>query len=135
MLELSPQPEVLIPLIPEAEFCFTVKSVGINDATMPFIGSLELEGLRRGMNSLITSYQDLVLWLDLGASINAIQYDPPLISLYRQTPTIEDVDGTRFASEREHGKTDGRDPGRVGDDRAQHELPPAHHPPHHRAIH
>lgn len=33
MLDLAPHPETLIPLIPEAEFCFTVKSVGLNDAS------------------------------------------------------------------------------------------------------
>ena len=31
-LELLPAPEAVIPLIPEAEFCFTVKAIGIEDA-------------------------------------------------------------------------------------------------------
>ncbi len=33
MLELSPVPEELIPLIPEAELCFTVKAVGVMDGS------------------------------------------------------------------------------------------------------
>jgi len=32
ILELLPIPEAVIPLIPEAEFCFTVKAIGIEDA-------------------------------------------------------------------------------------------------------
>jgi hypothetical protein len=33
MLELVPSPEQVIPLLPEAELCFTVKAVGLDDAT------------------------------------------------------------------------------------------------------
>ncbi len=33
MLELVDQPEVVIPLIPEAELCFTVKAVGLSDGS------------------------------------------------------------------------------------------------------
>lgn len=33
LLELSPHPESLIPLLPEAEFCFTLKAVGLTDAS------------------------------------------------------------------------------------------------------
>ena len=33
LLELSPNPESLIPLLPEAEFCFTLKGVGLTDAS------------------------------------------------------------------------------------------------------
>lgn len=33
LLELSPNPESLIPLLPEAEFCFTLKAVGLTDAS------------------------------------------------------------------------------------------------------
>jgi hypothetical protein len=32
-LELCPEPEALVPLIPEAELCFTVKAIGIDDAS------------------------------------------------------------------------------------------------------
>ena len=32
ILELLPAPEAVIPLIPEAELCFTVKAIGIEDA-------------------------------------------------------------------------------------------------------
>ena len=32
LLELTPQPEALIPRLPEAEFCFTLKAIGIADA-------------------------------------------------------------------------------------------------------
>ncbi|MBW2314178.1 MAG: hypothetical protein JRH10_08310 [Deltaproteobacteria bacterium] len=32
LLDLVPQPEAVIPLIPEAEFCFTVKAIGPNQA-------------------------------------------------------------------------------------------------------
>ncbi len=33
MLELTPEPEALIPLLPEAELCFTVKEAGLSDAS------------------------------------------------------------------------------------------------------
>ncbi|HEY5656697.1 MAG TPA: DUF6178 family protein [Myxococcota bacterium] len=33
VLGLLPEPEAVIPLIPEAEFCFTVKAVGLDDAS------------------------------------------------------------------------------------------------------
>ncbi|MBW2272878.1 MAG: hypothetical protein JRG96_06380 [Deltaproteobacteria bacterium] len=33
ILELTPEPEAVIPLIPEAELCFTVKATGISDAS------------------------------------------------------------------------------------------------------
>ena len=33
LLELTPVPELVIPLIPEAELCFTVKAVGLADAS------------------------------------------------------------------------------------------------------
>jgi hypothetical protein len=33
LLDLAPQPEALIPLLPEAELCFTVKAVGLESAT------------------------------------------------------------------------------------------------------
>ena len=33
MLELLPAPEAVIPLLPEAELCFTVKSVGTDDSS------------------------------------------------------------------------------------------------------
>ncbi len=32
LLDLTPEPEALIPRMPEAELCFTVKAVGIHDA-------------------------------------------------------------------------------------------------------
>jgi hypothetical protein len=33
ILELTPQPEQVIPLLPEAELCFTVKALGLSDAS------------------------------------------------------------------------------------------------------
>lgn len=33
LLELSEQPEALVPLIPEAELCFTCKAIGVEDAS------------------------------------------------------------------------------------------------------
>jgi hypothetical protein len=33
LLDLAPEPEALIPLLPEAELCFTVKAVGLESAT------------------------------------------------------------------------------------------------------
>ena len=33
MIELLPDPEAVIPLIPEAEFCYTCRSIGLEDAS------------------------------------------------------------------------------------------------------
>lgn len=52
VLELAPQPEEVIPLLPEAEFCFTAKAVGLWDAgwilehgtPAQLVTSLDLDG-------------------------------------------------------------------------------------------
>ena len=33
MIDLLPKPEVVIPLLPEAEFCYTCRSIGLNDSS------------------------------------------------------------------------------------------------------
>lgn len=63
MLELVDQPEALIPLIPEAELCFTVKAVGLTD------GSWILE---YATNDQIVACADLDSWKGIVPDLDSL---------------------------------------------------------------
>ena len=93
ILELLPIPEAVIPLIPEAEFCFTVKAIGIEDAAWvleyatqeQIVACVDLDG----WTGTVADRVAIDLWLDALAmttddtflrSVRAL--DPELVVLY-----------------------------------------------------
>jgi len=93
ILELLPVPEDVIPLIPEAEFCFTVKAIGVEDAAWildhatqeQFVACVDLDGWR----GTVADRAAIDRWLDTLAmttdraflrSIRAL--DPELVVLF-----------------------------------------------------
>jgi len=93
LLELAPAPEHLIPLLPEAEFCFTVKASGLESATWileyatpeQVVASLDLDA----WSGHVPDCASLDAWLDALAetsdpallrSLQAI--DPELLVIY-----------------------------------------------------
>lgn len=93
ILELLPIPEDIIPLIPEAEFCFTVKAIGVEDSAWileyatpeQVVACVDLDGWK----GTIADRAAIDLWLDALAmttddsflrSIRAL--DPELVVLY-----------------------------------------------------
>jgi hypothetical protein len=93
LLDLAPAPERLIPVLPEAEFCFTVKAIGIESATWileyatpeQLVASLDLDA----WSGHVPDRAGLDTWLDALAetsdpallrSVDAI--DPELLALY-----------------------------------------------------
>jgi hypothetical protein len=59
VIELLPSPEVVIPLIPEAEFCYTCRSIGLEDASWLLPMATEAQ--------LVTAF-DLDAWTGLSVS-------------------------------------------------------------------
>lgn len=67
LLELAPAPEELIPLLPEAELCFTAKAIGLWDASWilehatpaQLVTSLDLDG----WSGLVPAPENLRSWL------------------------------------------------------------------------
>jgi hypothetical protein len=105
MLELSPQPEALIPLIPEAEFCFTVKSVGLNDASWlmeyatpeQLIACADLDGWK----GMVPDYASLESWLTIIAEAGdetmlraGKAFDPELWVLFLRADVFVDLKPT-----------------------------------------
>jgi hypothetical protein len=93
ILELLPIPEAVIPLIPEAEFCFTAKAIGIEDAAWvleyatpeQIVACVDLDG----WTGTVADRVAIDLWLDALAmttdstflrSIHAL--DPELVVLF-----------------------------------------------------
>jgi len=64
MLELTPEPELIIPLIPEAELCFTVKAVGISDASWV---------MEHATQEQIAACVDLDVWQGLAPSAESFE--------------------------------------------------------------
>jgi hypothetical protein len=64
MLELTPEPEAVIPLIPEAELCFTVKAVGISDASWI---------MEHATPEQISACIDLDVWQGLAPSVGSFE--------------------------------------------------------------
>ena len=64
LLELSPNPESLIPLLPEAEFCFTLKAVGLSDASWM---------IAYASSAQIVAGVDLDAWSGLAPDIDALE--------------------------------------------------------------
>jgi hypothetical protein len=93
VLGLLPQPEAVIPLLPEAELCFTAKAVGLHDAdwilayatSEQILACLDLDA----WSGLLPDRESLGAWLaalgEAGDSIllrTAQSLDPELIVLY-----------------------------------------------------
>ncbi len=64
MLELLPEPEAVIPMIPEAELCFTVKAVGLDDASWI---------LEHASADQLTACADLDAWNGLVPDLESMQ--------------------------------------------------------------
>lgn len=93
MLELLPTPEDVIPLLPEAELCFTVKAIGVEDAGWllahatdeQITACIDLDAWTGGL----PDYHDLDRWLEILSSgdeqalLRAVRtLDPELITLF-----------------------------------------------------
>ncbi|MCZ6782099.1 MAG: DUF6178 family protein [Proteobacteria bacterium] len=93
ILELTPYPEAVIPLLPEAELCFTVKAVGLHDASWileyatqdQIVAAVDLDA----WSGLVPDVSTLDQWIAAFAEANdsallrATQsLDPELIVLY-----------------------------------------------------
>jgi len=93
ILELLPKPEAVIPRIPEAELCFIVKAIGIEDAAWvleyataeQLIACVDLDG----WNGTVADRPAIDRWLDALATtsdhsfLNSIRaLDPELVVLY-----------------------------------------------------
>ncbi len=93
MIELLPNPEAVIPLIPEAEFCYTCRSIGLEDANwlLPMateeqlVACLDLDGWR-GLEVDLTR---LDTWIEALAAtdeetmVRAVQsFDPELVVIF-----------------------------------------------------
>ena len=66
MIELLPDPESVIPLIPEAEFCYTCRSIGLEDANWLLPMATD--------SQLVTGF-DLDVW-------SGLQVDPKRLDLW-----------------------------------------------------
>jgi hypothetical protein len=93
LLQLLPEPERVIPLLPEAELCFTVKAVGLADATWileyatpdQIVACLDLDAWR----GVALERTTLDAWLtalaqtdDEAFAKSALSLDPELLVLY-----------------------------------------------------
>jgi hypothetical protein len=93
ILELLPVPEAVIPLIPEAELCFMVKAIGIEDAAWflehatseQVVACMDLDGWR-GMEAdraAIDRWLDVLAMMPDGAFLRSIRaLDPELVVLF-----------------------------------------------------
>jgi len=93
MLELLPTPEAVIPLIPEAELCFTVKAIGIEDAAWlleyatqeQVVACMDLDGWRGNSanRASIDSWLDTLAMMTGEAFLRSIRaLDPELVVLF-----------------------------------------------------
>jgi hypothetical protein len=93
MLELLPTPEAVIPLIPEAELCFTVKTIGIEDAAWlleyatpeQVVACMDLDGWRgtSADRASIESWLDTLAMTTSEAFLRSIRaLDPELVVLF-----------------------------------------------------
>ncbi len=82
MIELLPNPEAVIPLIPEAEFCYTCRSIGLADAAWL---------LEMATNEQIVASFDLDAW-------SGIQIDPKRLDVWMTAlASVRDEDVLRAA--------------------------------------
>lgn len=93
ILELLPAPEAVIPLIPEAELCFTVKMIGIEDAAWlleyatpeQVVACVDLDGWRgtTADRAAIDRWLDTLAMTTDGAFLRSIRaLDPELVVLF-----------------------------------------------------
>jgi len=93
ILELLPVPEAVIPLIPEAELCFTVKMIGIEDAAWllehatpeQVVACVDLDGWRGTApdRAAIDSWLDTLAMTTDAAFLRSIRaLDPELVVLF-----------------------------------------------------
>ena len=93
ILELLPAPEAVIPLIPEAELCFTVKAIGIEDAAWVLelatpeqvVACMDLDGWRgtAADRAAIDRWIDTLAMMTTGAFLRSIRaLDPELVVLF-----------------------------------------------------
>jgi hypothetical protein len=93
ILELLPVPEAVIPLIPEAELCFTIKAIGIEDAAWlvehatpeQVVACMDLDGWRgtTADRSAIDRWLDTLAMTTDGAFLRSIRaLDPELVVLF-----------------------------------------------------
>jgi hypothetical protein len=93
VLELLPAPEAVIPLIPEADLCFTVKAIGIEDAAWlleyatpeQIVACVDLDGWRgtTADRPAIDRWLDTLAMTTEGAFLRSIRaLDPELVVLF-----------------------------------------------------
>jgi len=93
MLELLPAPEAVIPLIPEAELCFTVKAIGIEDAAWlleyatpeQVVACMDLDGWKGNSadRASIDSWFDTLAMTTSESFLRSIRaLDPELVVLF-----------------------------------------------------
>jgi hypothetical protein len=92
-LELLPAPEAVIPLIPEAELCFTVKAIGIEDAAWMLdhatseqvVACMDLDGWRgtTANRAAIDRWLDTLAMTEPKSFLRSIRaLDPELVVLF-----------------------------------------------------
>lgn len=93
LLELMPEPETLIPLIPEAELCFAVKASGLSDASWilehatpaQIVAGIDLDGWK-GLELDLESVENWMATLAEAGEATLVRaahsLDPELIVLY-----------------------------------------------------
>lgn len=92
-LELLPTPEAVIPLIPEAELCFTVKAIGIEDSAWvldhatpeQIVACVDLDGWRGATadRAAIDRWLDTLAMTDSKSFLRSIRaLDPELVVLF-----------------------------------------------------
>jgi hypothetical protein len=93
LLDLTPMPEQVIPLLPEAELCFSVKAVGLADASWilehatprQIVASIDLDTWRGVERDIQSMDQWLAAFAEAGEETlvrTAQSLDPELIVLY-----------------------------------------------------
>ncbi len=93
LIELAPAPEQLIPLLPEAEFCFTAKAVGLESSAWlleyatpeQVVACLDLDAWEghSPVPAKLDAWIDAIAAAGDGAALRGIQaLDPELIVLY-----------------------------------------------------
>jgi len=93
ILELLPSPEAVIPLIPEAELCFSVKAIGIEDAAWVLdhataeqvVACIDLDGWRgtAADRAAIDRWLDTLAMTEDASFLRAIRaLDPELVVLF-----------------------------------------------------
>jgi hypothetical protein len=93
ILQLLPAPEAVIPLIPEAELCFTAKMIGIEDAAWlleyatpeQIVACVDLDGWRgtTADRAAIDRWLDTLAMTTDGAFLRSIRaFDPELVVLF-----------------------------------------------------